>query len=84
MRRDLTNGASNDRSASIRRLVALGYILAISIPPLGLILGIALSLRSGRQYAKHGLGIIGLSIIASIVWIVVLTSGAFNTPSTSY
>ncbi len=85
MRGDLTNGAStNDRSASVRRLVALAYILAISIPPLGLILGVALSLRFGRQYSKHGIGIIGLSIIASIVWTVILTSGAFNTPTTSY
>jgi hypothetical protein len=85
VRCDLTNGAaSNDRSASVRRLVALAYILAISIPPLGLILGITLSLRSGRQYAKHGMGIIGLSIIASIVWVVLLTSGALTTPTTGY
>ena len=81
----MTNGAaSNDRSASVRRLVALAYILAISIPPLGFILGITLSFMSGRQYAKHGLGIIGLSIIASIVWIVIFTSGALNTPTTGY
>jgi drug/metabolite transporter superfamily protein YnfA len=85
VRCDLTNGAaSNDRSASVRRLVALAYILAISIPPLGLILGITLSLRSGRQYAKHGMAIIGLSIIASIVWVVILTSGALTASTTSY
>ncbi len=82
---DLPNGsASNDRSASVRRLVTLGYILAVSIPPLGLILGIALSVTSGRQYSRHGLGIIGLSIVASIVWIVILTSGALTTSTTSY
>ncbi len=80
----MNGAASNDRGASLRRLVALAYILAISIPPLGLILGITLILRPGRQYAKHGIGIIGLSIIASIVWIVIFTSGALNASTTSY
>ncbi len=85
VRDDLPNdAASNDPSASVRRLVALAYILAISIPPLGLVLGIALSVRSGRQYSKHGMGVIGLSIVASIVWVVILTSGALTTPTTSY
>jgi hypothetical protein len=74
----------NSRSAGVRRLVVLAYILAISIPPAGLILGIALSLRFRSYYSKHGVGVIVLSIIASIVWIVVITSGALTTPTTGY
>ena len=46
------------------------YVLAISIPPLGLILGISLSLRSGRRHSMHGAGVIALSITVSIAWIV--------------
>jgi hypothetical protein len=85
VRNDLRNGAaSNAQSARVRRLVALAYILAISIPPLGLIMGIVLSLRPGRHYAKHGVVIIALSIIASVLWVVFLTSGAFNRPTTGY
>jgi hypothetical protein len=82
---DLRNdAASNDGGARIRRLVVLAYLLAVSIPPLGLILGIALSLRAGRRYSLHGVLVIALSIIMGIVWIGLLSSGAFSTPSTSY
>jgi hypothetical protein len=80
----LRNGASNAQSAGVRRLVALAYVLAISIPPLGLIFGIALIIRSGKQPSLHGLGVIALSIITLIVWIVVLTSGTLNTSTPGY
>jgi hypothetical protein len=81
----LRNGAApNAQSAGVRRLVALAYVLAVSVPPFGLILGIALVLRSGRRYSMHGLGVIALSVMASIVWIVIVTSGALNTPTTGY
>lgn len=81
----LSNGAArNDRSASGGRLVALGYVLAISIPPLGLVLGLALSFSFRRRFVTHSVGIVALSIAASIVWIVLLSSGAFRTPTTGY
>ena len=83
---DLTDGApSNAPSAGVRRWVALAYILAISIPPLGFILGLVLIFKSGRQASAHGVVVIVLSIIASAVWVVVVVSGALNAASsTSY
>lgn len=82
---DLRNGAeSNARNARVRRLIALAYVLAISIPPLGLALGVAVSLRFGRQHLMHGLAVITLGVIASIVWVLVLTSGTLNTPPNGY
>jgi hypothetical protein len=79
------NGAaSNIQRAGARRLVALAYILAISIPPLGLVLGIVLILRSGRRYRVHGMAVIALSVIISVVWVVILTSGGLKTPSSGY
>lgn len=81
---DLSNGAaSNAQNAGPRRLVVLAYIVAISIPPLGVILGIVLILRSGGRHTAHGVAVVVLSVIVSVLWVVFLTSGAFNTPSSS-
>lgn len=79
------NGATSRlRSERAARLVTLGYVLAISMPPLGLIYGIALILPARKLHSKHGVWIIVLSTIALVVWIVILTSGALNTASTDY
>jgi hypothetical protein len=79
------NGAArNPSSAGVRRVVVLAYILAVSVPPLGLILGIVLVCRPAWGHSKHGLGVIALTVIASIVWIVIVTSGALNTTTTGY
>lgn len=78
------NGNVSDRRSGDARLVALAYILAISMPPLGLIFGIVMALRSGRRYSKHGLGVIAVSIVAGIVWAVIIGSGALNTTTSGY
>jgi hypothetical protein len=73
-----TNGSTSKlRSESVRRLVVLGYITAVAIPVIGFILGIVVLTRPNKAYSKHGLWIIGVSVIASIVWVVVLASGVF-------
>jgi hypothetical protein len=74
----------NARGSGVGRLVALAYILAISLPPLGLALGVALSVRFRGRYSRHGLAAIVLSIVVSVVWIVILTSGTLNKPTTGY
>jgi hypothetical protein len=79
----LTNGTASNNQG-VRRVVALAYVLAISIPPLGLILGIALCLRAGRRYLLHGIAVIVVSIIATVVWVLLLTSGGLSTTDTSY
>jgi hypothetical protein len=61
------------------RMVVLAYITAVAIPPAGFILGIAVATRGSRTYAKHAPRIIALSIIATVVWILVFTSGVVDT-----
>jgi hypothetical protein len=71
-----SNGArAHIRSESAFRLVVLGYITAITMPVIGFILGIVVATRPAKAMSKHGAWIIVVSIIASIVWILILTSG---------
>ncbi len=69
------------RSDSARRLVVLGYITAVALPLIGLILGIVILTRPTKANFKHGALIILLSIIAGIVWILVFSSGALTSTS---
>jgi hypothetical protein len=79
------NGASaNARSAGVHRLVVLGYITAVSMPPIGFILGIVLATRSTKKNSRHGASIIVISVIACFVWILILSSGVLGTASTDY
>jgi hypothetical protein len=79
------NGAaSNARRDSVHRLVVLAYIMAVSMPPIGFILGIVVAIRSAKMKSRHGAWIIVVSIIAAFVWILILTSGALSTASTDY
>ena len=63
------------------RLVVLGYILAITIPPAGLILGAVLARRPSTVHARHGWVIIVVSVIATVVWFVIFNSGIADTSS---
>jgi hypothetical protein len=73
-----SNGsASKAKSESVRRLVVLGYITAVALPVIGIILGIVVATRPIKAYSKHGVWIIVVSVVASVVWIVVLASGVF-------
>jgi general stress protein CsbA len=67
------------QSESIQRLVVLGYITAVAMPPVGLVLGIVLVIRLSAADSKHGVWIIAISIVALVVWLLVLASGAVNT-----
>lgn len=61
-----------------QRILALGYITAIAIPPVGLIVGIAIALRRQGASARHATWIIVISVIATGVWIAVFASGAIS------
>jgi hypothetical protein len=58
----------------------LGYITAVAMPLIGLVVGIVVAARA-KPGPKHGLWIILLSIVASVVWVLVFTSGLLTTPS---
>jgi hypothetical protein len=80
-----SNGAgSNARRERARRLIALAYIMAVSMPPIGFGLGIVIAVRFRNLRSKHGMWIIVTSILASIIWILIITSGALNTTNPDF
>jgi hypothetical protein len=77
------NGAStNVPSDTNQRLIVLGYITAVVMPPLGLILGLVLVVRLRKPNSKHASWIIVVSFVAAIVWVLALASGLLN-PNTN-
>ena len=62
----------------MQRIVALGYITAVTIPPVGLIVGIVIAARRQPLLARHATLIIVISVIAAAVWIAVFVSGAIS------
>jgi hypothetical protein len=77
-----SNGASSRApSDGPSRLVVLGYITAFALPLLGLVLGIVVATRPARATSRHGRWIIGLSILASVIWVLVFTSGVLTSTS---
>jgi hypothetical protein len=79
------NGASDRAwSQSFLRLVVLGYILAVAMPPLGFVLGLVVLSRGARAKSRHGVLIIAVSVIAAVAWALIIASGALNTPSEQF
>lgn len=82
-------GSQNGRaplgqSASAYRVVVLAYIVAVSMPPIGFILGLILAIRFEKPASKHGVWVIAVSIVAALVWTAIVAGGALNTPSTDF
>jgi hypothetical protein len=79
------NGRVPDgQSASAYRLVVLAYILAISMPPIGFILGLILAIRFHKPASKQGVWVIAVSVVAAVVWTLIVAGGALNTPTTDF
>jgi hypothetical protein len=70
------------RSDSIQRLVVVGYITAVVMPPVGFVVGIVLAARLGKPNSRRGLWVVVVSVIAALVWLLALATGVFN-PNTS-
>jgi hypothetical protein len=70
-----SNGAGAVWTDKARRLVVLAYITAVAMPPVGLVLGIAILTRPAKAVSKHGLWIIGIGLIACVLWVLVINSG---------
>ncbi len=79
------NGAS-DRAwnQSFLRLVVVGYILAVAMPPVGLVLGVVVVVRGARARSRHGWLIILVSVVAAAVWALIIASGALNTTQSQF
>jgi hypothetical protein len=69
----------------IDRLVVLGYVIALGMPPIGLIVGIIGVLRrQKRGRSRHLVGIIAVSIASGAIWAVIIASGALTATNMSY
>jgi hypothetical protein len=80
-----SNGASAEiRDQSAQRLIVLGYITAVAMPPIGFILGIVVATRPSKQHSKHARWILAISIVAAIVWILIFSSGVINTTDSDF
>jgi hypothetical protein len=67
----------------ITRLVVLGYILAIVLPPLGFGFGIVLTFAR-RARSRHGPWIALLSIVGAVIWAVLISGGALTATNQGY
>lgn len=56
-------------------LIVVGYVTAIFMPLIGFILGIVAVTRPNRWAAKHGVGVIVTSIVAFVLWVLVIVAG---------
>jgi hypothetical protein len=78
------NGSRPYREATtIQRVVVLGYILAVAMPPLGVGIGLVLML-SARLRSRHAVWIVLASIVAAAIWAVVISSGALKDTNQGY
>ena len=59
-------------------LVIVGYITAVVIPIVGLIIGIVLAARPDRRVSRHGVRIVVASITVGIIAAVVITASIHN------
>lgn len=74
-----TNGSTASLARdTINRVVVLGYITAVAMPPVGCIIGLVLAVRLTRPHSRRGLWIIALSIVAAIAWVVTVATGLVN------
>ncbi len=77
-----SNGASaNAWSDPAYRIVVLGYIVAVAIPPAGFVIAIMLARNPPRPNSKHWLWIMVISLIAAVGWTLILASGALTSTS---
>jgi hypothetical protein len=76
--------APRAQSASTYRFVVLAYIIAVSMPPIGFVLGLVLALRFEKPASKQGVWVIAISIVAALIWTAIVAGGALNTPSTDF
>ena len=61
--------------------MVLAYILAAAFPPFGLLLGIGLGVRTG---SKHWRWIVLVSIVAGVIWGLIIASGALSSTNEGY
>jgi hypothetical protein len=87
----MPSGSASDNNGSrpysqptaLQRGVVVGYILAVALPPVGLVTGLVLML-SPRLRSRHGAWIVLLSIAAGVVWALLIGAGALKDTNQGY
>jgi hypothetical protein len=78
------NGARpSSKQITTERLVVLGYLLAVAVPPLGFALGLVLLLSAGVR-SRHGAWIVLISIVAAVTWALLINAGALTDTGQGY
>jgi ABC-type Fe3+ transport system permease subunit len=68
---------------TLQRVVVVGYILAVAVPPLGLAIGLVLTFP-GRPRSRHGAWIVLVSVAAAAIWALLISAGALKDTSQGY
>jgi membrane protein CcdC involved in cytochrome C biogenesis len=87
----MPSGSASDNKGSrphspptgLQRAVVVGYILAVAVPPLGLATGLVMML-SPRLRSKHGARMVLVSIVAGMVWVLLISAGALKDTGQGY
>jgi hypothetical protein len=78
------NGSeSRAKQVTVQRIVVAGYIIALAMPPLGLAIGLVLMLSRGMP-SKHGAWIVLVSVVAAVIWALMISSGALTASNQGY
>jgi hypothetical protein len=80
-----SNNGSRPRSseATRQRVVVVGYILALAMPPLGFAVGLVLMLSAGVR-SRHGVWVVLVSVVAAAIWALLISSGALTATNQGY
>ncbi len=79
----MSGAPTETRPVKVERLVVLGYILAVMIPPLGVLFALGAAIRPGIVSRRHAAIMLVIALAACVVWFLVLRSGAVTTSSDS-
>ena len=78
------NGSrSRSKQVTVERLIVVGYILALAMPPIGFAIGLVL-VFSPSVRSRHGVWIVVLSIVAAVIWALMISAGALKDTNQGY
>ena len=73
----------NEQPPGNMGLVVAGYVFAVLIPLVGFILGVIAATRPQKQISKHGIWIVVVSIVITLVYLVVVLHSGSGTERTT-
>jgi hypothetical protein len=78
------NGSrSRSKQVTVERLIVVGYILALAMPPIGFAIGLVLMLSPSLR-SRHGVWIMLFSIVAAVIWVLMISAGALTDTNQGY